>query len=78
MSELQENAINDFNSLNSQDSSIEKTGKRSKNKDHPFNGPKLHLYKKGQSISSQQKSRKIKTSENNQRMIAINKQAQAD
>jgi hypothetical protein len=41
---------------------------------HPFSGPKLHLFKKGQSKSSQMKSRKIKTSTNNQRMVEMHSQ----
>lgn len=42
---------------------------------HPFNGPKLHLFRKGQSKSSQSKLRKIKTSEQNQRLLELNSQA---
>ena len=41
----------------------------SSNEDNPFSGPKLHLFKKGQSRTKQ---RKIKTSQYNQRTHEMN------
>ena len=39
---------------------------------HPFSGPKLHLFRKGQSKSSEMKQRKVKTSEQHQRAVEMN------
>lgn len=56
------------NSDNGQALTVKKTDKQD---EHPFTGPKLHLFKKGQSKSSQMKQRNIKTSEKLQRPFEV-------
>ena len=58
--------------MHKNNSYLSKRETTSQDESHPFNGPKLHLYRKGQSKSSQSKLRKIKVPHQNQRVNEIN------